>query len=125
MSHPEPKKTHAADGHLEPFRFKDTIEDAENLLKYAAEIGIEVDPDCRDAILKARASFSAGLDEVTVKDLLGALTRLAGLLKPVTAESLKASRNGDAKAAGRRYWIIAIILAVLIIPYSLFSIVSS
>jgi len=125
MSHPESNKTDLAEKHLEPSRFMDTIEDAEHLLKYAAEIGVEVDADTRDAILEARAAFSTGWDEITATHLLAALTKLAARLKPVTAESLKASSNGDAKATGRRYWSIAIILALLIFPYSLFSIVSS
>jgi len=120
MSHPE-SKNHAGEGHLEPSRFKDTLEDAVHFLKYAAKTGVEVDRDTRDAILKARASFSTGWDEVTVKQLLGALTKLAARL-PEAAKSLP---SGDAKKTGHRYWIIAIVLAVLIIPYSLFSLVSS
>jgi hypothetical protein len=125
MSHPEIKKLPVAEKHIEPSQFKDTLEDAEHLLKYAAEIGIEVDAHTRDAVLEARALSSTGWDEVTATHLLAALTKLAARLKPVTAGSLRASGNGESKATGRRYWIIAIVLAVLIIPYSLFSIVSS
>jgi hypothetical protein len=125
MSHPESKKPYIAEKQVEPSRFKDTLDDAELLLKYAAEVGVEVDAHTRDAVLEARASFNTGWDEVTAAHLLAALTQLAARLKPVTAESLKASGNGQSKATGRRYWIIAIVLAVLIIPYSLFSIVTS
>jgi hypothetical protein len=56
---------------------------------------------------------------------LSALAKLAARLKPITAESLKASRNGDSTATGRRYWVIAIVLAALIFPYSLASYVTS
>jgi hypothetical protein len=125
MSHPESKKVHVPEKYLDPSRFKDTLEDAEHLLKYAAEIGIETDGHTRDAVLEARAAFDAGWDEHTAARLLSALTKLAARLKPVTAESLKASGNGDCTKTGRKYWVIAIVLAVLIIPYSLASYVSS
>lgn len=125
MSHPETRKIHVAEKHVDPAHFKDTLEDAEHLLKYAAEIGIEIDGPTRDAILEARATFNAAWDETTAAHLLAALTRLASRLKPVTAESLKASKDGESSATGRRYWVIAIVLAVLIIPYSLASYVTS
>ncbi|HEY2383977.1 MAG TPA: hypothetical protein VGK48_22610 [Terriglobia bacterium] len=110
---------------IDPVDFKDTLEDAEHLLKYAAEIGIEIDGDTCDAVLEARSAFSTGWDETTAAHLLSALTRLVSRLKPVTAESLKASTNGQSEATGRRYWVIAIVLAVVIIPYSLASYVTS
>ena len=103
MSHLESRKLDASEKYIDPSRFKDTLEDAENLLKYAAEIGIEIEAHARDAVLEARSSFNTGWNEHTAADLLSALTRLAARLKPVTAESLKASRNGDATATGRRY----------------------
>ena len=125
MSHLESRKVDVSKKNIDPSHFKDTLEDAENLLKYAAEIGIEIEPHTRDAVLEARSTFNTGWNEQTAADLLAALTRLAARLKPVTAESLKASRNGDSTATGRRYWVIAIVLAVLIIPYSLASYVTS
>jgi hypothetical protein len=125
MSHPESRKVHVSEKCIDPSHFKDTLEDAEHLLKYAAEIGIEIEGHTRDAILEARSAFNTGWDEQTAAHLLSALTKLAVRLKPVTAESLKASRNGDSTMTGRRYWVIAIVLAVLIIPYSLASYVTS
>jgi hypothetical protein len=125
MSHLESRKVHISEKYLDPSHFKDTLEDAESLLKYAAEIGIDIDAQTRDSILEARSALSTGWDENTAAHLLSALTRLAARLKPVTAESLKASRNGDSTNTGRRYWVIASVLAVLIIPYSLASYVTS
>lgn len=110
---------------VDPSYFKDTLDDAEQLLKYAAQIGINVDTPTRDAIVEARSTFGSGWDELTAENLLAALTALAARLRPVTAESLRASGDGEDGAAGRPYWVIAIVLAVLIIPYSLASFVSS
>jgi hypothetical protein len=124
MSHPEARKVHS-EKYIDPSHFKDTLQDAEHLLKYAAEIGVEVEAHTRDAILEARSGFNTGWDEHTAAHLLSALTKLAARLKPVTAESLKASRDGDYTNTGRRYWVIAIVLAVVIIPYSLASYVTS
>src|ERR1051326_3451322 len=96
--------------------FRDTLEDAERLLKYAAEIGIEIETDIRNGILEARATFSTGWNEATAGNLLASLTKLAARLKPVTAESMKVSKL-DATTTWRSYWIVAILLASIIIPY--------
>ena len=108
-------------GH-DPIDYVDTLEDAERLLKYAAESGVAVDDTIRDSILEARVTDSDVWNEKTVANLLAALTRLAAQLKPVTAESL---RNFNTKPTVRRYWIVAMILAVLIVPYSVTSFVTS
>src|ERR1700730_2932377 len=73
-----------------PSYFGEALADAERLLKYAAEVGVDVDEDIRDHILQARAAGGAGLEQATTANLLKALTALAARLKPVTAESLKA-----------------------------------
>jgi hypothetical protein len=39
-------------------RLADRLEDAERLLVYAAETGIKIDGDVRDAVLKARATIA-------------------------------------------------------------------
>jgi hypothetical protein len=143
MSQPEPKQiprspesatlpskvaNNTAESVPRPFEaaslFKDTLEDAERLLKYAAEAGIEVETDIRNGVLQARAAFNTGWNETTAANLLASLTRLAVSLKPVTAESLKVS-DLDAKKTWRSYWIVAILLAAIIIPYSLASFVTS
>src|ERR1700730_5461513 len=46
-----------------PPYFEDTLQDAERLLKYAAEIGIDVDEDTRHAIVQARTHGRAGWNE--------------------------------------------------------------
>jgi hypothetical protein len=98
------------------------LSDAEQLLGYAAESGIEVDAGTRDSILRARAAGSAGWDEKTVADLLEALTVLAAKLKPVTAESLRAF---DAKPTFRAEITVSVCLAVIIVLFSVVSFVTT
>jgi hypothetical protein len=98
------------------------LSDAEQLLGYAAESGIEVDAGTRDSILRARAVGSAGWNEKTVAGLLEALTVLAGKLKPVTAESLRAS---DEKPTFRAEVSVAVCLAIIIVLFSVVSFVTT
>ena len=107
-----------------PAYFAEALNDAERLLKYAAEIGIDVDPETRGAILHARAIHCGDWTEEIAAKLLIALTRLAARLRPVTAESLRAYHS-DTRATVHTYLRIAIILACVIVPVSLASFVSS
>jgi hypothetical protein len=105
-----------------PAYFTDALDDAERLLKYGAEIGIDVDDNTRSSVLEARGAVTAGWNKKTAANLLAALTKLAALLKPVTAESL---RSFNTRPAVRTYWIIAICLGAFIVPFSVASFVSS
>ena len=122
MTHP------AISGPLEqentPAYFDEALCDAERLLKYAAEIGIDVTPDTRGAILRARTASTEGWTEEVAANLLAALTSLASRLKPVTAESLKAYHD-DTRPTVHNYLIWAIILASVIIPVSIATFVTT
>lgn len=107
-----------------PAYFSGAIDDAERLMKYAAEIGIEVSDETRGAILHARAVFNNGWTEEVAAKLLTALTSLAARLKPVNAESLKAYHD-DTRPTVREYLRIAIVLACIIVPASVASFMSS
>ena len=113
LSYPEP-----------PAYFGEALEDAERLLKYAAARGIDIEDDIRDDIVQARADSSAGWNPETAANLLSALAKLAAQLRPVTAESLKACTDGT-RATFRKYWVVAICLAIVIVPFSLASFVAS
>ena len=113
LSYPEP-----------PAYFGEALEDAERLLKYAAARGIDIEDDIRDSIVQARADSSAGWNPETAANLLSALAKLAAQLRPVTAESLKACTDGT-RATFRKYWVVAIGLAIVIVPFSLASFVAS
>ena len=108
-----------------PAYFGEALEDAERLLKYAAELGIDVDDDLRASILRARAASRVGWDEETAANLLKALAKLAARLKPVTAESLKACCSDETRPTVSRYWAVAICLAIIIVPFSVASFLSS
>lgn len=109
-----------------PAYFNAALEDAERLLKYAAEAGIEVDPASSDHVLQARTASSAGgWDEATAANLLSALAKLAARMRPVTAESLMACSTNATRVVVRSYWIVSICLAMIIVPFSAASFVAS
>jgi hypothetical protein len=102
----------------------EALEDAERLLKYAAESGITVDEATSDHVLEARSACRAGWTEESAANLISALTTLAALVKPVTAASLKACSEASADTV-RLYFRIAILLAIFIVPFSVASFVVS
>lgn len=104
--------------------FQAALDDAARLLKYAAEMGIEVDHEMRTAILHARNCSPDGWTPEVTNKLLVALTGLAARLKPVTAASLK-SYHSDTRPTMRKYLIWAIILSAVIIPASIATFVTS
>jgi hypothetical protein len=106
-----------------PAYILEALNDSERLLKYAAETGTEIDEEIRNHILQARAARSAGWDEKMAADVLTALTKLAVQVKPVTAESVKWC--GDPRPAVQGYLRVALILAFIIVPFSVVSFVAS
>jgi hypothetical protein len=107
-----------------PGYFQEALEDAERLLKYAAEIGITVDADTRSAVLHARAISPGKWTEDEAAKLLIALTTLAAKLRPVTAASLKAYQS-ETRPTMHTYLVWAIILSTIIIPSSILTFVTS
>ena len=104
--------------------FVEALEDAERLLKYAAEVGIDIDAETRSAVLHARAVPHSKWTEEMSANLLIALTSLAAKLKPVTAESIKAYHS-ETRPTMQTYLAWAIFLAVIIIPFSILTFISS
>jgi hypothetical protein len=105
----------------------DRLEDAELLLGYAAEVGIKVEDDVRDDVLKARMASDAGsIPAQTAANLLSALTTLAVNVRPVTVESLRAWENPDEEANKqmRFYTPVAILVGIVIVFFSLLTFVS-
>lgn len=97
-----------------------TVANAEYLLNYAVEAGIEVDREIADWLIAARRLGPAVWDGPDAGALIAAITRLAAKLHPVTAETLRACRE-DADDAIRGYKRVAIWLAGFIIPLSMIS----
>jgi hypothetical protein len=108
-----------------PAYFGEALNDTERLLKYAAEIGVEIDADTRAAVLHARSAYThGGWDDHIGADLLMALTHLAARLKPVTAESLKAY-HAETRPTVRTYFVWALVIAIIILPVSIATFVTS
>jgi hypothetical protein len=105
----------------------DKLEEAELLLGYAAEVGIEVEDKVRDDVLRARVeSGSGGITEPTASALLTALTTLAVDVRPVTVQSLRScSDTKDARKTLRAYGTSALVCAVPIMLFSLGAFVSN
>ncbi|HTA30563.1 MAG TPA: hypothetical protein VK731_08750, partial [Candidatus Cybelea sp.] len=105
----------------------DKLEQAELLLGYVAEVGIKVDDQVRDGVLKARiASDGHAMTEPIAANLLTALTTLAAKARPVTAESLKswARPRRERDAFLKSYEIAATVTGFVILCFSLCTFVS-
>jgi hypothetical protein len=113
--HPRPQRTP---------QFDAMLVDAEHMLSYAVEAGIDLEPDIAKRILAAIRTGNAVWDSPEAGEVAIAITKLAAKLKPVTAETLRASRE-DAQRAIRGYKLIACLLAFFVVPLSFFSFISS
>jgi hypothetical protein len=94
------------------------LADAELMLNYAVENGLQVSDIVYRSILEARAR--TGWTESAGTDLLKASTELAVVLKPVSPETLRNTANYRSQFRGRRLTLqIAMgILAAVIVFYS-------
>ena len=106
-------------------RLADKLHDAERLIDYAAETGIKIDANVRDAVLKARATVADEWDKQTAADVLSALTSLSQTLKPVTAESLKERTDKSFKWRITFYELLALSLVPIIVVFSLVTFITS
>ena len=106
-------------GALNAVLLKGKLSEAERLMSYAVETGVQVDPNVFRSILEAGAASRAGWSERTAANLLMAEAALAAKLQPVTAESLRICAQYR-KSWVRRLWgpIATLVLAVLIVLYS-------
>jgi hypothetical protein len=102
------------------------LADAERLLSYASEVGLDVSDDTRRAIIGARAVNGAPMSQAAATRLLAALTRLSVQVSPVTAESLRALADPAAIRAVLRYYTgVALALAIVCVTCSAATFVST
>jgi hypothetical protein len=101
------------------------VGDAMLLLTHAAETGTEVDEKTRTSILSARTTANPNWNDPGAANLLTALATLAAKLRPVTADSLRASNSNlvNPDIQSLRRWTC--ILAIPIILFSALGFVSS
>jgi hypothetical protein len=100
------------------------LADANHLLIYAVEAGIEVDGDVAQRILAADVQGASFWGESEAGALLATIATLASKLHPVTAETLSACRE-EARGAIRNYKRVVYFLAVLVIPISMISFINT
>ena len=102
---------------------RDVLDDADLLLRHAAEVGLDVKPEVITAIEAAHAANAARAWMADVaSNFWPAYAALCKLVAPVTAESLKASSNGALERSLRRYrrwtlWLILLILPVSVVMF--------
>ncbi len=102
------------------------LTDAEALLSYASEIGIDIEANTRDAILRARAAQGSAPSPEIAAQLLSALAHVALQVRPVTAQSLRACADPrQARIVVRAYTWVAVGLCSLLLPFSVITFVSS
>jgi hypothetical protein len=107
-----------------PADFQEALASAERLLLYSAATGVEIDDATRNSVLDAKMTPGSKWSHAISANLFVALAKLAARLKPVSVASLKAS-SVDSRHAVRRYWVVAICLAIFIVPVSVATFVTS
>ena len=109
-----------ATGTLNAHLLKVKLAEAELLLSYAVESGVQVDPAVTRSILEAGTAAHGGWTEHAATNLLTAEATLAAMLKPVSAESLHNSARYRSKPLMRRlmFPLAMGILAAVIVFYS-------
>jgi hypothetical protein len=106
--------------------FKEALTDAENLISYAADMGIEIDGAVRRQVLDARSALASGAwNEDRSAALLSALTTLSAKLKPVSGFSLRKCIEEKEVSTLKTYRLIAMVLAVIIVPFSVLAFIAS
>jgi hypothetical protein len=99
------------------------LADAEVLLAYAAEAGIDVDPDAAQRVVAALGHPQPWAADDAGR-VIAAMAKIAAAVHPVTAESLRASCSTAPKEI-LAYRIWALLLALAIVPLSVVSFVTS
>lgn len=99
------------------------LAEAEYLLQYIAEAGIDVGTDITGPILRARRSPSTAWNGDDAAALLAAIAKLSAKVSPVTGETLRACAREQRRTMGR-YLVITLLLAGLLVPLSAASFVS-
>jgi hypothetical protein len=101
------------------------LEEAEALVKYAADVGIDIDEEIRRSVFAARITALGGWTPDGANDLLTALTKLSARLKPVSGESLRTCAQDEVAATIKSYRRWAIALFAMIVPISVAAFVAS
>jgi len=114
-----PGKGNEPDSNKPDTKFQEKLlRDAENLLTHARATGVDVDPKLYNAFWAARQSQINGWKDNGWKDLLFLYSSLSKEFIPVTPETLRAGEE-SAKWTIRKYKLVVVILAVILVPLSI------
>jgi hypothetical protein len=117
---------HGADDDENEDIFGHLVEDAEALIQYAANAGIEVADGVWRSVFVARGKAPGAWTQDDLSALLATLTKLSGQLKPVSAESVRTCLvKGKARKAIWTYELVAAVVTAVILPISYFSFVAA
>jgi hypothetical protein len=107
------------------YPFEDAIEDAELLLKHAAETGVTVPPGVADRILEARTALKAGTLEDPIRSAFYTqYAELSKLFGTVTAETIRHCSSRRTKRRLRRDQRWAACLTILVALVSVINFVA-
>ena len=105
--------------------FPEAIGDAESLLHYAAQAGIDLPEEIVKPILVARVKMDESpLDATVVAAFLAAYAKLAARLAPVTADTVCVSNSKMGSALRANFWG-AIVTTGLVVVFSLLLFITS
>ncbi|WP_141710937.1 hypothetical protein [Paraburkholderia nodosa] len=102
------------------------LEDSERMLAYAARAGKPIQLEISETIAMAREAQMRGDWAASLQaKLYCAQSDLANAIKPVTAEALDPKVMKAARKAARRYFSLALLLTLIIVPASMVMFVDS
>jgi hypothetical protein len=101
-----------------------TLSDAEQLLIYATEAGIAIEPEVTQPIITATRGKAPPWESQEAGKLVSAIATLAAKVRPVTAQTLASCRNGACRDI-RLYTLCALVLVAIIVPLSIASFITS
>jgi hypothetical protein len=113
-------------GRVLPDDLKAALEDAQLLLAYAADAGVDIPVDVRGKVLAARRAADGAWTDQNALELLESLTTLSAKLKPVSGESLRVCAvDKQASKTIFRLRLVAIGLTLIIAPFSVVAFVAA
>ena len=105
--------------------YQDALNDAEELIKYLAEVGKPVDAGVIQNILAARDAVTAGIDHETIRaNFYAAFTQLSTICGDVTARTIRYCSAPETVKSLRRNRFIAVTLTLCIAAVSVITFVT-
>ena len=126
LTGPAPDKNAVTEANDNSLDIRTAVGDAECLLHYAAQAGIDTPAEIINAILTARTRINVKpLEAQVIIAFLAAYAKLAAKLAPVSAETIRASNDRIGPAVkGNGTWAVVLTFIVVVLSLLLFVITS-